>query len=200
MKTIYLIRHGLVEDAAGIFYPNTYPLSERGVTDVKTLAAQILEANLKPFRMVSSPHMRTRETAEIIAQAINGNVETDERLVEWQVGSWIGKPLVEFRKAAGYLDPPPFHLKLDDVESFEAMSERIIRVITDELTKLPEGGLTMIISHREPIVSAILKLQHEETWENIPNLDVPKPCAWKLTFEGDLLIQAIKAFDTSQGN
>jgi len=200
MKTIYLVRHGDVENPTGIFYPASFPLSEKGVREARALAERLHESALKPERLIASPHVRTRETAEIIAQAIDGHVETDERLVEWKVGSWIGKPLAEFRHAAGYDDAPPFHLKLDDVENFEQMSERMVAVIMDELARLPEGGLSMLVSHREPMVSAILKLRGETDWRNIPLLDVPKPCAWKLVFEGTDLTEASKAFDTSGVN
>jgi probable phosphoglycerate mutase len=200
MKTIYLVRHGLVEDQTGIFYPATYPMSESGVRAVQALSEQLREAGIKPLRLIASPHVRTRETAEIIAQTLGLPVVTDERLVEWKVGNWIGKPLAEFRKAAGYIDPPPFKLKLDDVENFDEMSERVVAVIQEELAGLPDQGTGMIVGHREPLVSAILKLRGETDWHNIPTLDVPKPCAWKLVFDGPTLTEASKAFDTSGVN
>lgn len=200
MKTLYLIRHGDVENPTGIFYPASFPLSQKGVQDAQVLGERLREAGLEPMRMVASPHVRTRETAEIIAQAIDGEVQTDERLVEWKVGDWIGKPVAEFRAAAGYMDPPPFRLKLDNVENFEDMSSRMLAVIMDELARLPEGGLSMLVSHREPMASAIIKLRGETGWENIPLLDIPKPCAWKLDFDGTALITASKAFDTSGVN
>jgi broad specificity phosphatase PhoE len=200
MKTLYLIRHGDVENPDRILYPANLPLSEQGVHAVKALGEQLREIGLNPLRIVASPHVRTRETAEIIAQAIDGQVETDERLVEWKVGDWIGKPLAEFHEAAGYNDPAPFHLKLDDIENFDQISTRMLAVIMNELTKLPENGMSMLVSHREPIASAILKLRGEIDWRNIPLLDIPKPCAWKLTFDGMALIEASKAFDTSDVN
>lgn len=200
MKTIYLVRHGDVENPNGIFYPATFPLSKKGVHEAEALGKQMHEAGLEPLRMVASPHVRTRETAEIIAQAINGHVETDERLVEWKVGDWIGKPLAEFRHAAGYDDPPPFRLKLDNIETFEDMSARVVAVILEELAKLPDDGVTLIVGHREPMASAILKLRNESDWRNIPLLDIPKPCAWKLTFDGTILVEATKTFDTSGVN
>jgi broad specificity phosphatase PhoE len=200
MKTIYLVRHGDVENPDGIFYSAAFPLSTRGVRQAQKLGEDMAATGLKPTRIVASPHVRTRETAEIIAQAIDGHVETDERLVEWKTGSWIGRPLAEFRQAAGYDDPPPFRLKLDDVETFEQISERMRDCIVAELAKLEDGECSLLVGHREPLAIAIISLRHEPDWRNVPLLDIPKPCAWKLDFDGNVLTGASKAFDTSGVN
>lgn len=196
MKTIYLVRHGEVENPAGVFYTAEYPLSQKGVQDVQAFAKRLKEAGIRPQKMTSSPAVRTRETAEIIAQEINGAVGTDERLIEWKVGDWYGKPLQEFRQAAGYNDPPPFKLKLLDIENFDELSTRVIAVIQENLTELQDGESAMLISHREPMVSAILRLRGEEDWRNIPTLKVPKPSLWELVFDGNKLVKAEKALES----
>ena len=200
MKTIYLVRHAEVVNPNGVFSPASTPLSEQGVRQAEALATWFGESGIKPERIIASPHTRTRETAEIIALAIDGSVETDERLVEWKVGDWIGKPLAEFRRAAGYDNPPPFHLTLEGVETFEDMSQRVVDTILAEVARLPENGTSLIVSHREPLASGIIKLRNEPDWRNIPLLDIPKPCAWKLEFDGTSLSGASKAFDTSAVN
>lgn len=197
MKTIYLIRHGLVDNPREIFYPSDSPLSERGVRQVQALAGEIRRAGLLPKRVLASPYIRTRETAEIISLAVDGVVEFDERLVEWRVGDWIGKPLAEFRLAAGYDDPPPFHLKLSDIETFEAVAARIRETIGELLESLMDGETAFVIGHREPTAATILSWRGEPDWRNIPLIDIPRPCAWKLTFDGTRFISAEKTFDTS---
>ncbi len=197
MKTVYLIRHGKAENPTGVFYPPETPLSQQGVHQAQAIAQDILKANCHPIRIVCSPYLRTRETAEIIAQTLNNNaLETDEHLIEWQVGGWFGKPLNAFRTAAGY-DQEPFHLQLTDVEPFEKMSTRIIATIQDTLSKIPENSCAIIVSHREPMVSAILALQRKPNWEDIPKLDFLPGSGWRLDFKGTELISAIKAFDRS---
>lgn len=188
MKTIYLVRHGEVENPTGVFYNSEYQLSQKGVQDVQVFAKHLDEAGIRPQKMVSSPAVRTRETAEIIAQQLNLSVDTDERLLEWNVGPWFGKPLQEFRQAAGYLDPPPFKLKLHDIENFDELSARVVVVIEEQLAAIAEDESVMLVSHREPMVSAILRLRGEEDWRNIPNLKVPKPSLWELVFEGEKLV------------
>ncbi len=197
MKTMYLIRHGLVDNPREIFYPADAPLSERGTRQVRALAGEIQKAGIRPERVLASPHMRTRETAEILSQAVDGLVEFDERLVEWRVGDWIGKPLAEFRRAAGYDDPPPFHLKLEGIEPFDSVAARVRETVDELLGSLADEACAFVIGHREPMAAAILSWRGEPDWRNIPLLDIPRSCAWKILFDGDRFVSAEKAFDTS---
>ena len=197
MKTVYLTRHGKVENPNKIFYTADFPLGLQGTHQAQMLAHDIREAGCNPARIVASPYVRTRETAEIIAQALGGReVETDERLVEWQVGDWFGKPLDIFRDIAGY-NQEPFQLKLKDVEQFEEASARIIAMFHDLLDSLDENACAIAVSHREPMVSAILKLQDKPDWTEVPHLDFPPGSCWKLEFDGYALISANKVFDRS---
>lgn len=197
MKTIYLVRHGKVDNPQGIFYTADFPLGTRGTHQAQALASDIRDAKCDPVKIIASPYVRTRETAEIIAQTLGGKeVLTNDRLIEWQVGDWFGRPLNEFRDAAGY-DIQPFHLKLKDIEQFKQASERIISVINALLTEIPEDACAIIVSHREPMVAAILKLRQSADWSDIPNLDFEPGTCWKLAFENGNLIEANKVFDRS---
>lgn len=197
MKTVYLIRHGKVENPNKIFYTADFPLGQQGAHQAQAIAKDIRDANCKPVRIVCSPYVRARETAEIIAQTIGSHeVKIDERLVEWQVGDWFGKPLDAFRVAAGY-DQEVFHLKLKDVEQFEEASARVIAVIQELLNSMEDGQCSLAISHREPMVSAILKLEGDTDWSRIPKLDFLPGSSWKLEFDGNRFVQATKAFDRS---
>ncbi len=191
MKTMYLVRHAEVDNPNKIFYNGHFPLSEEGVRQAHALAQRLAEQNIRPARILASPYVRTRETAEILSQELGSEVATDERLIEWQVGSWFGKPLTEFRQAAGYNDPGPFHLKLNDVESYDAMATRVTTVMREELAHLPEDGFGMIVGHREPLVSTILKLRGDKDWSQVPLLEMPRPPVWKLVFEGEIMVSCI---------
>lgn len=197
MKTVYLIRHGKVDNPDKIFYTADFPLGTQGTHQAQALAANIRDAGCNPVRIICSPHVRTRETAEIIAQTLDGKeVQTDERLVEWQVGDWFGKPLDTFRDAAGY-NQNIFHLQLIDIEQFEDASARIIAVMRDVLASIDNGQCAIIVSHREPMVAAILKLQEKPDWSEIPTLNFPPGAGWKLEFDSHAFIKADKAFDCS---
>ncbi|MCK9361257.1 phosphoglycerate mutase family protein [Patescibacteria group bacterium] len=187
MKTMYLVRHAEVENPHHVFYNGEYPLSKEGVRQAHELAVELAAQGIRPKRILTSPYVRARETAELLCQELGCDTVTDDRLIEWQVGDWFGKPLAEFRQAAGYNDHPPFELKLEDVESYASMAQRVSSVLYEELARLPEGGFGMVVGHREPLVSTILKLRGDTDWRNIPLLKMPRPSVWKLDFDGDRL-------------
>lgn|GEM_PF-845864 len=197
VKTIYLVRHGKVDNPGRIFYTANFPLGNQGARQAQLLAKDIKNSDCNPVRILCSPYLRTRETAEIIAQELDGHeVETDDRLIEWQVGEWFGKPLDDFRVAAGY-DEEPFHLKLKNIEQFEELSKRVIDAIHDVLKSLPEESCAIMVSHRESMVSAILKLENQPDWSLIPKKDFPPGSSWKLTFQDGEFIEASKYLDRS---
>lgn len=195
MKTIYLIRHGHVDNPEHVFYDEHFPLSETGAKEAAELGRALKAANCEPSRIVSSPYLRARETAHIISSEINGpEVEYDDRLKEWQVGDWFLKPLAEFRKHVGY-DETPFHPDTKGIEDFTSMAKRVQSTIQDTALSMQDGACAALIGHREPMVAAILSLQ-EKDWMEIPILDFPKGSSWKLDFdEKNSFLSAEKAFD-----
>ncbi len=69
MKTLYIMRHGEKE----IKDINDYEinLTQEGTKQVTQLSKQLKEANIKPDLILSSPSIRTRQTAQIIADELN---------------------------------------------------------------------------------------------------------------------------------
>jgi probable phosphoglycerate mutase len=66
------------------------PLGERQAAAMASLMAELIAREPNPFRLVSSPIGRARQTAEIIARATRLPVELDERLAEICCGEWEG--------------------------------------------------------------------------------------------------------------
>lgn len=71
MKTLYILRHGEKD----LSNPNTddydIKLTQKGLNDIKILAQKLKQNNIKPDLIVSSPAVRTQQTADIIAQELN---------------------------------------------------------------------------------------------------------------------------------
>jgi phosphohistidine phosphatase len=67
---IYLVRHG-VADARGPEYPDdsVRPLTDRGKARLKQQAAGLLALDVRFDEILTSPLVRTRQTAEILAAA-----------------------------------------------------------------------------------------------------------------------------------
>ncbi|HVM90532.1 MAG TPA: histidine phosphatase family protein [Verrucomicrobiae bacterium] len=196
MKTIYLVRHGFTHNPDQVFYPPDAPLDPVGVKELHALGTEMKHAGCKPTRIISSPYLRARESAEILSLELGvPHVEFDERLVEWQVDGWIGKKLADFRHHVGY-DHEPFTPDTNGIEDFPSMAARVRGAISDAAETTPDEACTVLVSHREPMVAAILTLQ-SKGFEDVPKLPFGKASAWRLRFDGTAFVDAVPAFDCS---
>ena len=69
-----------------------YPLSEAGVAQARALAAAWRRAGARFDAIISSPLVRARRTAEIIAEALGVAFEVDEAWQERRLGEAEGRP------------------------------------------------------------------------------------------------------------
>lgn len=76
---LYFLRHGYAEDGFNIS-DHDRKLTAEGITRMKTAAQVIARMNLKPKHIYSSPRIRAKQTAEIVAQALGMTVEIREEL------------------------------------------------------------------------------------------------------------------------
>ena len=113
------------------------PLSEQGEGEVKALAGRL--SNEKISHVISSPLLRARQTASVIAAAHNLPVTIDERLVELDYGIWDGLTWEEM----GRLDLAGRRAWLQDgVIMQRVASERLTQVPSPECLKpVPESKL-----------------------------------------------------------
>ncbi len=176
------MRHGLVDNPKNVFYGMEFPLSEAGRVQIAARVAQMQEAGFRPCSIVASPFLRTQETASIVASAFGfTEVKTDARLSEWNVTSWFNKPLEEFYAATGYAaDPPPERLP-EGVEPLAVLASRVLAVVHD-VRVMCVGREVILVSHREPIVAALLVLQGE-SFDAIHRVACERGAVWKIMFE-----------------
>ena len=83
MTTLYLVRHGEVDNPQGIIYGRLpgFGLSDRGREQIAR-AAEILRANGPPTVLYASPLQRAQESAAILSEQLGIAMETDERIIE----------------------------------------------------------------------------------------------------------------------
>jgi phosphohistidine phosphatase len=74
----YLMRHATAEEAAGS--DALRPLSELGRREAQAAADAIRDRQARPAVVLSSPRLRARETAEIVARALGVPMELREGL------------------------------------------------------------------------------------------------------------------------
>lgn len=132
------------------------PLTEHG-SQQATLAARAV-ARMSPVRIVSSPLLRARQTADAIAAVTGHSVEIDERLIELDYGTWEGTPLsdadaerVERWKRDSSFAPP-------EGESLDAVGLRVaafcLEVAEREAAAVAENMPLVAVSHVSPIKAA----------------------------------------------
>ena len=107
--------------------------------------------------IVASPLTRTKQTAQAVADALGGRVETHPGLLETDFGEWEGLTFAE----AAERDPELHGRWLRDPsvpapggESFDAVHQRVRRV-RDELIETRGGQTIILVSHVTPIKSLL---------------------------------------------
>jgi phosphohistidine phosphatase len=84
IMNVYLLRHGIAEERDAGKYPNDdeRPLTEDGVMQMRQASLGIAALAVRPDLILTSPLVRTRQTAEIVAQALGceDRIENSEEL------------------------------------------------------------------------------------------------------------------------
>ena len=128
------------------------PLDEFGLRQAEAMAAALADA--APVRVVTSPLVRARATAEAVAAAVGLAVEVDDRLVELDYGDWDGVPMVDVPADAWtrWHDDPNF--APPGGESLLAVGERVADFCAEVLAAA-ERGPVVAVTHVSPIKMAV---------------------------------------------
>ncbi|HJU18301.1 MAG TPA: histidine phosphatase family protein [Stellaceae bacterium] len=157
MTIFYLIRHGehtllgrrLVGRMSGV------GLSERGREEARWLAGRLAEERIDA--LYASPMQRTRETAAIIAEALNLAIGCREDVIELDYGEWTG---ASFDSVRGDPRWQPWNQSrsiatLPGGESMRAVQQRIVAALFDLHAAHPDARVA-IVSHGDVIRAALL--------------------------------------------
>jgi ribonuclease H / adenosylcobalamin/alpha-ribazole phosphatase len=152
-----LLRHGQTPMSVQKRYAgrSDVPLTDVGVQQAAAAAKRLASAGLDVI--VTSPLLRTVQTAQEVAAVTGAAVVTDDGFRETDFGAWEGLTFAEVRErwpaelAAWLADPeaaPP------DGESFADVSTRVTaalhRVLADR-----EGQRVLVVSHVTPIKTLV---------------------------------------------
>lgn len=151
--TLFLVRHGEAEHnvlGVGSSQPEVTErhLTEKGKAQIREVAEML--AKRKINAIVSSPLVRTRETAAIISEVTGVPVLIDDRLHETGLGIFNERPIELFFKK--YPEPETRIVpdEEDGVESFLDMRSRLTSFLRD-LSKHSVGKTVVIVSHGDPL-------------------------------------------------
>lgn len=152
------VRHGYSESNKGGYLSNElgkYPLTVLGREQAAIAGDEL--AKIKGIRrIISSPCLRTMETAEVIAKRLGLNVEIDRRLIEADFGKFTGKTIDEICGNEKN-DIATLCRKLKGgAESFSSIQNRTVEF----MESLEDGTVSVAVSHAYPIATAIVYSQN----------------------------------------
>ncbi len=147
MKKIYLVRHGESEGNIGDLRQGAVtPLSESGEAQARILTRRFENINID--KIISSPQVRAKHTAETIDSLLNKGIEFSELLIERKrPSSLVGKPkkdpdvlLVDNQIKEHFHDSEWHH---SDEENFKDLKNRVIDLF-EYVEGLPEENILLV--------------------------------------------------------
>lgn len=143
-----LLRHGeSTGNADGVFQgQEDFPLTESGRKQVRSVASRWQFEEVHFDRIITSPLVRARETAEIISAALNIPIETNPDWIERDAGLYSGLGQEEARERYPVpLIRPPYQPFAQTGESLWDLYLRAGHAVKD-LLKFPPGHF-LVVSH-----------------------------------------------------
>ena len=159
-----LLRHGQTAMSIDRRYSGRgdVPLTEHGREQVAAAAKRLagmpgLVADGQAAPIIASPLTRAKQTAQAVADALGGRVETNQGLLETDFGDWEGLTFAE----AAQRDPGLHANWIRDTsvappggESFDTVFRRVSKA-RDELITAYGGRTVVVVSHVTPIKSLL---------------------------------------------
>lgn len=185
MPTLFFIRHAESEANKQRLLGSRedFPLTPAGFSDARRIAAE-----LKMFtdldRIVTSPVLRARQTAEVFAEMFNIVPIFDENLSEQELGPFSGKSYDDVRGMDGYEQNPRARWDWhpgDGGESYSMVADRVVRFF-ESVDELPHAAAWLIVTHA--IVFRLLRAVLEDTLPDYPVGFPNNGEIWQVDYQG----------------
>ncbi|MED5394467.1 MAG: histidine phosphatase family protein [Actinomycetota bacterium] len=149
---LYVVRHGRTEaNVAGLLLGHLDPeLDEVGERQALAVARSLGPVD----RVVCSPLLRTRRTAEAFTVRDGSPVEVDERWIEMDYGEFDGRPLTEVSPETWELWRADLDWAPPGGESHRALGLRV-RTALDDLFEASRTSELVVVTHVSPIKVAL---------------------------------------------
>lgn len=166
MATLYLVRHGEVFNPTGIIYGRLpgFGLSDNGRAQLER-AAELLKPEGNFQALYASPMQRAQESAAILSARLELKIETEEQIIETNIGPYQGKRFEDL--PTPYITEEPVH---EGIESAAALRARFIGW-AETIRMRHQGEKVIGVSHRDPIIVALLHWMGEGL-ERLPDFDL----------------------------
>jgi ribonuclease H / adenosylcobalamin/alpha-ribazole phosphatase len=161
--TLVLVRHGVTAHttekrfSGGLASANP-GLSDEGRDQIRSVASWLSPLAERVDAVVTSPVRRTRESAEILAEALGHPLQEEPGFAEMEFGAWDGMTFVEVAekhqadldKWLGSLDVAPG----GSGESFRSVEERVLAGL-QRMLDAHAGKTVVVVSHVTPIKTLV---------------------------------------------
>lgn len=187
--TVHLMRHGEVHNPAGVLYGRLagYNLSELGQEMASTVAEALHSQDIT--HLVSSPLERAQQTARPLADILELQIHTDDRVIEAS-NKFEGKT---FGVGAGALHRPANWLLLWNPfrpswgEPYRQIARRMSLAI-DDAREAARGHEAVIVSHQLPIWIARRAYERARFAHDPRNRECSLASVTSLVFEDDTFV------------
>ncbi len=148
----YFGRHGQAESNVLGIHSNWPEVTPRDLTELGTFQAKQMGERIKEHGGVdviyASDILRTKHTAEIVGKILNLPVIYDERLREYNLGTFNGKKLEDFH--AAYPLEKRWSEAPEGGETYDQLQARVLDFVTDINTKL-NNKRVLVVTHGDII-------------------------------------------------
>ena len=172
---VYLIRHGQTALTPTKMFSGDGPLNpamtDLGILEAKAVATEIVK--IKPDALISSPLLRTKQTAELISQATGLEITFDPIWKECSFGVWDGLSIAEVKERfpveyAMWISTSSY--RPPEGESYDEAMARSIQGLTSIVADYPHKKVC-VVTHNGMIKTALAAAIKAEP-SVIFNLDV----------------------------
>ncbi len=154
---LLLVRHGQTDWNVERRVMGAEPISlnAEGQKQIQTLSQHLKSYPI--HALYTSPHQRTRESAEILNQHFKLPVQVAEALREVEYGDWVGKTFAEITSLPSYQAPylNPTQPVAPKGESFQEVGNRAVGFV-ESLRGLHQNQRVLLVSHADWIKTVLL--------------------------------------------
>jgi broad specificity phosphatase PhoE len=162
MPSITLIRHGETDwNIEGRYQGQADPpLNSQGLLQAQNLVQELRDFSLNI--LYSSPLLRTRQTADILAKSLNIPVIEEPRLMEIHQGDWQTRLRSEietlFPELFSEWETNPWMVTPPGGEHLSEVQSRVYAAL-DEIIRVESHSKIGVVTHRIPI--ALIKVRYQ---------------------------------------
>ena len=199
MNYLYFIRHAESEANKKRILASRlpFPLTEAGMQDARKIASELKE--LVPVnRIISSPLLRAKQTAEAFAEVYNLPISLDDKLSEQDLGSFSGMSYDEVKSIPEYQSDTLKRwdwIPRGNGESYAMVAARVQDFLDSIATDYSVGenpdSHTLIVTHA--VVFRLLRAVLECTLPRYPEKFPNNGEIWKVNFLGTGIHHSIES-------